>query len=224
MTGNDSYDPFSFGQVKVGDTASKNGVPTPEDLLFDAPSPRTPSTDKRDTSWDLLSAEVDDLVPKSSPNGEAFGGPLDFGAEILNEKAPGSPTPPKRGPVRPPQSVRPPAVQPRPTNPAEPVKAKAMASLQTRGGDLPQMPANTVPEAVGARQLSGTPVPDPRLARRGRGAGGSLLLPAVLLGLGGSVAAWFYLFEHNVVFASLCAALGLVGAAFSHVWLRGMPR
>jgi len=46
------YDPFSFGQVRLGaDTKPKSGSPAPEDSLF-APAPVATATDGRDTSWD----------------------------------------------------------------------------------------------------------------------------------------------------------------------------
>ncbi|MBZ0150849.1 MAG: hypothetical protein K8J09_04895, partial [Planctomycetes bacterium] len=75
------YDPFSYGQVKLG--AGKEAPPAdPDDLLFaDAGPQKAPPAD---ASWALLNEDVGSLLPGSPPEAYAAAA-AQFADEVLGQ-------------------------------------------------------------------------------------------------------------------------------------------
>lgn len=101
------------------------------------------------------------------------------------------------------------------------------AAVQETGSQPPRSPLTNAPRAAPvapARPRAPMPVPVPAarptpLPRRGGLLG--LVLPVVVLAAGLAGGAWLHLALDNQVLAGVGCALGLVGAAFSWILLRG---
>jgi hypothetical protein len=190
------YDPLSYGQVKMG---GDDSAPTdaPDDILF-ASHGAAPAAD---SSWGLLDEDVSNLLPGGTGSMSA----QDFEADILGA-APAAP-PPAAAQVR----ARP-AVKPRP-------------EVASTGRSAAPMPTQR-PVAEVARIAA--PAASPVVLRRpanvhvGRGSRiAGMLVPVVVLGAGGTGAAWFYAMQQNQVMGGIVIGLTVVAATFARVFLRG---
>ena len=101
-----NYDPFSYGQVRLGGGAAPKGGTTasPEDMLFAGGSP--PPAEGRDPSWDLMQSDMSGLLPESSSmNVDQFADEvLGNGSPLMSAPAPTAA--PRPGGPRRPRSAR----------------------------------------------------------------------------------------------------------------------
>jgi hypothetical protein len=211
------YDPYSYGQVNLsGGKTPPAG--SPEDILFADPGPtpkKVEKPEKADSSWELLDADVSTLLPNASLPEPA----VDFGTEVLGEKAPPEPPSRARGPGLPvPAAAQ--AVQSAPEMPRRAAQASAPAGpVRQRAPGRPAEPmAGDLGEGV-ALAPKGKPFVRPA-PRRVASLSGTMV-PAALFAGGGTGAAWLALMEQNLVMAGIVGAISLVAAAFTWVWLRG---
>lgn len=194
------YDPFAYGQVRLGGAPSQPQG-QPDDILFaDQAVADTKTAPASSSDWDLLDGDVGNLLPASGgSSGEA--GIEQFAADVLGEAtavatAPAgfaAPTPPMPQPVRRPAAAAParlpepaplPAPLPRP-------KEKLAVAARPAGFDLQ-------PQSSGA----------------------ALLVPMLLLGAGTAGGAWLATIGQNPVLAGIAGAAAAIAALFCRVWLR----
>ncbi len=190
MTG---YDPFSYGQVRLGSAGSKAPEGNPDDILFaDAgPGPARSSSPGADPNWELLEGDPQGLLPGGQPSQST----MDFASEVLGEAGPAAPPRARAAaPAAPPRSA--PAARPRPVAPAAPVAAAR--------------PREKLVPAV--RHL-------PADLRTGGGTT-ALVVSLGVAAVGGTVAAWLATLQENMVMAGIVGAGSLVAAAFCRVLLR----
>lgn len=187
-----TYDPFSYGQIKLGGDNRPRGE-SPEDLLFDEAGPGRPAAKRADSDWELPRDE-----PAAFPGGEY--GAAQFGEDVLGETMAAA-APKRAQPVRP--SVQPAA----PKAPAAPARAPAAAAA----APVERLPAPR-PAPAGRRAVRPHSLSSRTLAT---------LLPSAMIACGGSATAWLYAMEHNAVMAGIVGVTALVGAAFLRVLFRG---
>lgn len=187
-----TYDPLAYGQVRL-DGQKKAPAASPEDILFAGGGAAAPpaAAQAPDDSWQLLDADVTNLLPNAQPGGQDG---ADFGAEILGESAAAAPRAAarRRGNVPVAVTAPPPA---------------AAARRAAPGASRIPAPAH--------RSGTAFVVGRPRSARRS-----AVLVPAAVFAAGGTVTAWLCAMQQNLVLAGLVGALSLVGTAFTRVWLR----
>ncbi len=82
MTG---YDPFAYGQVRLGNGQQK-AEGNPDDILFADGGPSRPAAPaaSAEQDWELLDADVGSLLPGKGGAAPA----MDFAADVLGEGAP----------------------------------------------------------------------------------------------------------------------------------------
>jgi hypothetical protein len=190
MKGNQDFDPYTYGQVRLdmspGPDASAGREP--EDILFQSGQDAPPQA----SVFGMASPSAE---PERMPNS------FQFDSEILGESGP-APTRPDVAPAHAPQPTMPPPS----TLTQRPGGRTAAESYE------PARPAPR-PREVPVATLRPRPAP-PRLGRLG------LFLPTLMLACGLGAGAWMYLVWQNVVLAAVTAALGAVGAAFTWIWVR----
>lgn len=206
------YDPFSFGQVDL--TGEKAAPPSPDDMLFADSGTSVRNAPPEDSSWGLLDADVDSLLPGAKTVGHG----LDFGSEVLGESMASMPMA-TAAPVR----ARP-AATPRPA----PMDRAAVAS-SPRSTDAPRREVGTRPLATPA-VIAESPGKSPACVVRrpssvgrigGRPGLSAVVVPLVLFLGGGTGAAWLYAMQQNAMMASIVGALTLVATVFTRILLRG---
>ena len=213
MTG---YDPFAADQASP--PAEPKTSPSPDDMLFADAIGAARNAPPADSSWGLIDADVDSLLPSSR---NLPGGGVDFGNDVLGEALPVSPQPA-------------PAVRPRPSatpRPAAPAGAQKQA-IGPRALEAPKREVGTKPVASGApagtapARDSGA-VPPAYLARKPSSIGragklklASVLVPAALFIGGGVTAAWLFEAQQNTMMAAIAMALTLVATVFTRLLLR----
>lgn len=192
------YDPFAYGQVRLGGAA---GQPQgqPDDILFaDQAVAATKTAPASSSDWDLLDGEVGSLLP--APAGRAAEAGLEqFAADVLGEATATAMAPAAA------------AVAPAPA-PRRP----AMAAPQLRAAEPAPLPA-PLPRpkeklAVAARPAAFDLQP--------HSSGAALLVPMLLLGAGTAGGAWLATIGQNPVLAGIAGAAAAIGALFCRVWLR----
>jgi hypothetical protein len=216
MTG---YDPFSFGQLRLGGKAGEAGAPPSgspsgspsgpsgglDDLLFADAGPRKapPVTTAADDDW-APAAEHSTATPMMQrPDSMAV---EQFGSDILGEQTP----------VR-----AKPATAARNAGPVPRVAADGPnAAPLPRPNPLQPSPGNAAAAARAAAKAPARPSGIEVLPRYRRSGAFSILAPLALLVLGGSGAAWFWLLGQNPVMASILGCSTLVGSTLAYVSLR----
>jgi len=213
-----TYDPFSFGQVDLKPEQG-SGAASPDDLLFaDGPGPSR-AAPPADSSWGLLDADVDSLLPgaKSAPTN------FDFGSDVLGETATGAAAAPAPAPA--PARARPSAT-PRPA--AEPATpgARGPGALEAPRREVTGRPI-TAPQTAPSSSPAAAEVAPTYVARKpssvgriGRPTLASTIVPATLFSTGGAVAAWLLWMEHNPMMAGIVGALTIVASVFARLFLR----
>jgi hypothetical protein len=215
-----SYDPFSYGQVRI-DNKSAPAADSPDDMLFADAGPQKTTAAGADASWSLLGEDVDSLLPSSSPSVATA---MEFGAEILGEvpmpAAAKSPAPARpRAATAPQPSPRAGAAAADGTNAefgrqsarAEPMEVRAKVKPE---GAPKAAVSKPVPAAAGAPRA---PAELPR--RRGHPLA-SILAPFGLAATGGTAACWFAITQQNPVMAGIVGLLAVVAAAIAWLTLR----
>ncbi|MBL8755375.1 MAG: hypothetical protein JNK15_18895 [Planctomycetes bacterium] len=221
------YDPFSFGQVKLGDKAPSAGGPAPDDMLFADAGPVKQAPPAAADSWALLDESVDSLLPgATAPAADA----IEFGADILGEVGPepvraAPPPAPKVGKAQKatPQPAKPAAAAAPRSKPAVPPSSpagKAAPVARVAGGSIQ---ATESAARAAAAQAPTQPVRRgaPMMPMRRSAGIAAVLVPLAVLAVGGTAASWFYLMQNNPVMAGIAALSSLVGAAFTRLSLRG---
>jgi outer membrane biosynthesis protein TonB len=217
-----------------------------------------------DSSWELLNADMDNLLP----NAGALRDAELFAAEILGEETPAPaqgkqqratepPAPPRETP-KPTQAQKPMTTQapkPVPTQPPKPVttqppkpvttqapkpvttqapkpvttQAQKPVTTQTqtqgtpapRAAVTPRPAVRTLPAAVAPAPTTKTTfdaaMPTPPRRKR---PGANRHTPAIVFGVGASVAAGLELIQHNHVLAAIVGCATLVGVLFAWLWNR----
>jgi hypothetical protein len=213
------YDPFAFGQVNLSDEQPAALPPSPDDLLFADGVACPRNAPPADSSWGLLDADVDSLLPTAKAT-VAPG--LDFGAEVLGETVPMPAAP-----------VRPrPSTAPRPAAPA----AAASAKVGPRSVETPRhevgvrpLPTPAVTAPVPAAPAAEAPAKPPTYVARkpssvgrvGRQGLTATVVPTLVFVGGGVTAAWLFETEQNTMMAAIAFALTLVATGFTRLLLRG---
>lgn len=213
MSGSQSYDPFAYGSVKVGQDGAAKAAPagSPDDILFSeaalpgaggrVESSRRPAGDA-DTSWE----------PMDQGGAAGVGERLeatDFGADILGETETAPPPRPAAS-MRAAATVRPPATPPV-SGPGARHAAAGTTWAEAVSGSSPRpAPGAVVTPAQGLR-----PQPGRRTSSL------SVILPTAIAAASAAGAAWLFLVGKNPVMAALTAAVGLVGAAIA--WISTRP-
>lgn len=195
-----TYDPFSYGQIKLGGDA-KRAAETPDDILFQDAGPG-PSTAMKaaNSDWELLEDK------SASPPGmqtDTLQAAMDFGADVLGEAAPPSPPRPQVQRSAGSQATaraQAPVPMPSPVPAARPKPPSAQMSAKPRPKPATSQPPMR-PAAASNRMLAA-------------------LLPSVTIACGGSAAAWLYAMEHNPIMASIVGVTSLIAAAFLRVLFR----
>lgn len=187
MTG---YDPFAYGQVRLGN-GQKSADGNPDDILFvDAGPSKASSAPAADKDWELLNADVNSLLPSGSqPQGS-----MDFASEVLGE------APAAVAPAAPPAAPRQRSAanaRPRPTTAAAPVA-----------------PTKQKEKLAPARQRLSP------MELRGGHSTAALMVPLLTLVVGGTTAAWLAMMQQNPVFAGIVGVGALFAAAFLRVSIR----
>lgn len=209
-----TYDPFSFGQVKLGDKTSRPPA-SPDDLLFADAGPKKVGKPAADASWELMNEDVDKLLPGAG----ALPAAIEFGTEILGESVLAAPQAPAAAPMRRPASVAPTAAK---------KGSDGASKLQlgpVRAAPTKEVRAKDAGGAAAARSTPATaPVPAvrgsaPIRARRGHPVAG-IVVPFVLCAAGGTAASWFGIAQQNGVMAGIVGLLTLVSGAFAWLSLR----
>lgn len=217
-----TYDPFSFGQVDLK-PEQRSGGASPDDLLFaDGPGPSR-AAPPADSSWGLLDADVDSLLPGAKSAPASF----DFGSDVLGETstiaaASAAPAP---APVRAKPSATPrPAAEPAVPGargpsaleaPRREVTGRPMVAAQpapSPSSSSKPAPAEAAPTYVARKPSS--------VGRIGRPTLAATIVPTTMFATGGAVAAWLYWMEHNPMMAGIVGALTIVASVFARLFLR----
>ena len=218
------YDPFSYGQVRLGGKQAP-AAESPDDLLFADAGPKKQAPPAADSSWSLLEESVDGLLPGAQQDA----GAIEFGTEILGETAapaaapapaPASSRPrAAQGQQPPPRAPRADAGDGRPAAAGRPVRGDAPKEVRAKVS-APAVAAASKPATTAAAAAPVAPreaLPLPR--RRHRPLAG-VLVPFVLCAGGGMAAAWLAITQQNPVMAAIVGSLTLVGSAFAWLSLR----
>jgi hypothetical protein len=227
------YDPFTFGQVKLGgQAAAADGQPTaPDDLLFADGGSVKQAPAAADGDWSALTDESSSLLPTARR--ETTSAVDQFGTDILGETAPTS------APVQ--------GAAPAAAAETQPVRPKAAAT--PRGADAAsrsaiaspnaakparQSPLQTAAATAAAAAAAGgtanarskpatngsVPLRTARLPGRARSPMFALLVPVGVLAGGGAIASWLWLMQQNHVMAGIVGLSTVVGSALAHVAFR----
>ncbi len=217
-----TYDPFSFGQVDLK-PEQRSGGASPDDLLFaDGPGPSR-AAPPADSSWGLLDADVDSLLPgaKSAPTN------FDFGSDVLGEAPPpaAAPAAPAPAPTRAKPSATPrPAAEPAIPGARGPSALEAPRREVTGRPIVAPQPAASPSSSSSPAAAEATPTYVARkpssVGRIGRPSLASTIVPATLFSTGGAVAAWLYWMDHNPMMAGIVGALTIVASIFARLFLR----
>lgn len=191
------YDPFSYGQVPLSPKAQPAA---PDDMLFADAAPGKQPAPASD--W-APPAEFGSAFPGG---GAATDETLAFGADILGEAVPAAAARPAAVAAR-----AQPAATPRTAATAAPRPQAASPMAQGKSSE----PATRSPAAP---RRGGVPIPMP-MPRRATMAG--VIVPVVLVGVGGCGASWLYLMQQNTILAGILGLASLVGGALAWVMLRG---
>lgn len=198
------YDPFAYGQVRLGDQ-EKAAADDPDDILF-AGGDQPMAPQGADSSWGLMDEDMSSLLPGAASSAPM---PVDFGSDILGEGAFDD----VPAPAAKPAALRPRAAEsPRAPEPASSSQPTA-APRREVGSNLAPIAA-TAPVAAAA---SGTRAGH---RRRQPSKAWQYVVPLGVLAAGGVTAAWLQFAHDNVVISGFVGALTLVVAAFSLVFLR----
>ncbi|MBL8734484.1 MAG: hypothetical protein JNN13_19060 [Planctomycetes bacterium] len=195
------YDPFSYGQVKLG--AGKEAPPAdPDDLLFaDAGPQKAPPAD---ASWALLNEDVGSLLPGSPPEAYAAAA-AQFADEVLGQGPAGRSASEL-------ESMEPPRPAPAKASAVRARAATAAPAATTTTSTAPRAPAKKA-ASVAAR---------PVIVRR-RGAMRSAmawLLPITCFAGGGSVGAFVLIGQQNPILAGIIGLTAAVAGLFARIMLR----
>lgn len=219
-----AYDPFAFGQVNL--KADPGAAPdSPDDMLFAGGTGASRNAPPADSSWGLLDADVDSLLPGAKAPASSF----DFGSEVLGAEAAQMPS---AAPVRPRPSAVPRPVSMEPAAPsAGPRAAEApRREVGTRSLGTPAVAATPPAVAPVAQAKVEAAAKAPTYVARkpssvgrigGRSGLASTLVPAVLFLGGGSTTAWLWAMQQNVMMAAITGALTITAAVFARILLRG---
>lgn len=212
MTG---YDPFAVDQEPLQD--DKKAVPSPDDMLFADGVGASRNAPPADSSWGLIDADVDSLLPGAKPSNH---GGLDFGAEVLGE------TMPMPAPAAKPRA----AATPRPSAPAQHQPA---ATAGPRALEAPRREVGVKPLASGAPSVVAPARDDAGAApayvarkpssvgRIGKASMAATAVPTTIFVGGGVTAAWLFEAQQNPTMAAITFALTIVGTGFARLLLRG---
>jgi len=212
MTG---YDPFAVDQVQLNDDEVKP-APSPDDMLFADGVNSSRNAPPADSSWGLLDADVDSLLPGA---GSSPSGGLDFGAEVLGETLP-----------MPAQAHKPrAAATPRPSQPAMPqATAAGPQTMQSPRREVGAKPLATgTPSVLAPAREGAGPAPayvarkPSSVGRVGRPSMAATIVPTTLFVVGGVTAAWLFEAQQNTMMAAITFALTLVATGFARLLLRG---
>ncbi|MFN7590335.1 MAG: hypothetical protein ACK501_15940 [Planctomycetota bacterium] len=209
------YDPFSYGNVKLGKQGGDaKPAASPEDVLFADAGPVKQVAPANDDSWSLLDEDVGSLLPGGKKAAPAPSSGMDFGSEILGEA-------PARAPAHKPATRAPAVAQPRGAEPAlqmpaspRTASAPAARSAAAAAAAAPAPAAAAKPARIEAKAPYRVPT------RRSRPVA-AMVVPLVLCASGGTVASWMLVMQQNPVMAGLVAATTVVSAAFAWLQLRG---
>lgn len=208
------FDPFAYGQVDLNDgkNTSATSPPSPDDMLFADGGAETRNGPPADSSWGLLDADVDSLLPNAK-GGNAPG--LDFGADVLGESEPAAA--PAQAPVRPR-----PAATPRPAAaPAQPAARsgpRAIEAPRHEVGSRPLAAPVPVDAGKGPTYVARKPSAVGRLGRPGLAA---TAVPTLLFVGGAATTAWLQVAQQHTMMAVIVGALTLVATGFARLLLRG---
>ncbi|MBL9078307.1 MAG: hypothetical protein JNL08_12430 [Planctomycetes bacterium] len=201
-----SYDPFAYGQVKMGDDAkATSAAPSnqPDDILF-ANSGQLPA----DSSWGLLEEDMGSLLPGGTGGGSMS--TTQFGDDVLGAAPAPAAAPVKARPAAAPR--RDVATAGRPTTtPARPAVAD-VARVATTANATAVAPAKPATAPVGTAPV--------RTRRPGGGAMAAWGAPLLVATIGGGAAAWLYTAQQNQVLGGIVVGLTLVGTTFARVFFR----
>lgn len=193
------YDPFSYGQVPLGQ--KEQPAAAPDDMLFAAPAPTRSAPPASD--WDPPVEQAFSAAPSTGNTDET----LAFGQDILGEAVPAASRP---------AAAKPAAAKPAPAKVAAPeapppaVRPKAAAIVP-----VPAKPAETVGAAKPAPRRGPQPVLMPA-----RTTTAGIATAVSIVSIGGSAAAWLLIQQQNPVMAAILGAASLVGAAMAWLMLR----
>jgi hypothetical protein len=235
------YDPFAKSPAKSD--ATRVAPPRQEeDMLFATGEP-VKQGPPADSGWESLDENVDGLLPNAGTLRDAEL----FATEILGEEtpAPAQKAQPQRatGPATQPtstqpkptqlkstqaKSTQPTPAQAKPTQPTPTQSTSAQPKQVTaapRATPAPQVAVRTLP-ATGAQPPVGqgtktplTPIMPMRPTRERHGA--SKHAPAIVFGLGASIATWLGLMQRNYVLGAIVGCATIVGVVFAWLWKRG---
>lgn len=208
------YDPFSYGQVRLGEQEPSDAK-EPDDILF-AGGEEPPPITGADTSWGLMDEDVSSLLPGAS---QQLAAPVDFGADILGEAAPAAAA--GSAPARPRAAEAPRAAEPSPLPmPSAAPRREVGARFSPTVTAPAAAPAPTPSPTPGSAPLPATPPRAPRRATGRRSKVWQFVVPLALLTVGGVTAACLQFQHQNVVISGFAGAVTLVLAAFAWIFLR----
>lgn len=199
------YDPFSYGQVKLG-AGKEAPAADPDDLLFaDAGPQKAPPAD---ASWALLNEDVGSLLPGSPPEAYAAAA-AQFADEVLGEGPARAPAP-DLGLMEPPRPVA-----------AAPARAPSPAG-RARPATTAAAPAATAAPRSSAPKKAAPVASRPVMVRRSGALRSAMawLLPIVCFAGGGSVGAFVLIGQQNPIFAGIIGLTAAVAGLFARIVLR----
>jgi hypothetical protein len=226
------YDPFAKSPAK-SDAARVAPPRQEEDMLFATGEP-VKQAPPAESNWDFLNEQADGQLPNAGTLRDAEL----FAAEILGEETP-APTQraqPQRAtePTAPPQQSPKPTqktTQPKPTQkttPVKPTQAKANTPKQVtpdpRAVPAARVAVRTLHAPVAPAPIEQqtktplTPIMPMRPTRQRHGV--SKYTPAIVFGVGASVAAWLALVQRNYVLGAIVGCATIVGVVFAWLWRR----
>ena len=234
------YDPFAKSPAK-SDTTKVAPPRQEEDMLFATGEP-VKQAPPADSGWESLNEDVDGLLPNAGTLRDAEL----FATEILGEETPvpvqkaqppraTAPAAPPRETPKPtqPKTTQPKTTQPKPIQP-KPIQPKQAQPKQAQPKQVTPAPSAVPAPRVAVRTLPAaeTPAPtEPRAktplapimpVRQPRERHGiSKHAPAIVFGVGASIAACLALMQRNYVLGAIVGCATIVGVVFAWMWRRG---
>lgn len=236
------YDPFAKSPAKSDSTR----VAPPrqeEDMLFATGEP-VKQAPPAESGWEYLDEEADGQLPNAGTLRDAEL----FATEILGEETP-VPTqraqpqratepaaPPQQSPKPTQKTTQPKPAQQKPTQqkptqkttPAKPTQTNANAPKQVtpapRAVPAARVAVRTLPAPVAPAPIEQqtktplTPIMTTPPTRQRHGV--SKYTPAIVFGVGASVAAWLALMQRNYVLGAIVGCATIVGVVFAWLWRR----
>jgi len=191
------YDPFTYGEVKL-DGETDSGKQLSEDLLFEGAGPAPQSEPEEDASdWAALDDSSDAMLPGvdvAEMSASMGAGAID-GSALQSAQSQGGPAAAESASTTSQQMQR--------------VDADQSGATGCSGNSQPLRHRKL--KAISARQLPYRPPPTRPLG---------MLVPPLVLVVGGGVGAFFYTQEQNVIMAGLIAAATVTAACFTRVLFR----